>query len=90
MKGRKDSSGLQIGLTEGSSVIGGGSAPAVQPPTILLSLTHENMSAKELEKKLRASDPPVIARIENNAALIDLRTVSEREQAELSAILARL
>lgn len=87
---RNNAKGLQIALTAGRSVIGGGSAPAVQPPTTLLSLTHESRSAKELESQLRASDPPVIARIENNAVLIDLRTVPEREQSELLFILARL
>lgn len=89
-KERKDPQGLQIALSGGWSVIGGGSAPAVQPPTTLLSLTHESLSAKDLEKELRSSDPPVIARIENNAVLIDLRTVSEREQNELLSVLAGL
>ncbi|HKX83086.1 MAG TPA: L-seryl-tRNA(Sec) selenium transferase, partial [Pyrinomonadaceae bacterium] len=84
------SSGLQIALMSGRSVIGGGSAPAVNPVTTLISLTHSSLSAGELERKLRSSDPPVIARIENNAVLIDLRTVLEREQRELSSILAAL
>ncbi|HEV8592904.1 MAG TPA: L-seryl-tRNA(Sec) selenium transferase [Pyrinomonadaceae bacterium] len=89
-KERNNAGGLQIALMGGRSVIGGGSAPGVHPQTMLLSLSHENFSASELEKKLRASDPPVIARIENNAVLLDLRTVPEREQNELISVLASL
>jgi L-seryl-tRNA(Ser) seleniumtransferase len=89
-KERKDRNGLQIALAGGWSVVGGGSAPAVQPPTTLLRLTHTVLSASQLEKKLRMSNPPVVARIENNAVLIDLRTVLEHEQAELLDVLGRL
>jgi L-seryl-tRNA(Ser) seleniumtransferase len=89
-KERNNSGGLRIALVGGRSVIGGGSAPGVQPQTTLLSLSHESLSASELEKKLRASDPPVIARIENDAVLLDLRTVPEREQNELISVLAAL
>jgi L-seryl-tRNA(Ser) seleniumtransferase len=89
-KERQDRNGLQIALAGGWSVVGGGSAPAAQPPTTLLSLTHTVLSAAQLEKKLRTSNPPVVARIENNAVLIDLRTVLEHEQAELLDVLGRL
>jgi seryl-tRNA(Sec) selenium transferase len=44
-----------------------------------------------VERKLRAADPPVIARIQNNRLLLDLRTVFESEEpALLRAIQAYL
>ncbi|MCA1622433.1 MAG: L-seryl-tRNA(Sec) selenium transferase [Acidobacteria bacterium] len=83
-------SALQIEITNGTSVIGGGSAPLVQPATMLLVLRHEKMSASELEKTLRLSKPPVIARILEDKVLIDLRTISETEEAELFEVLASI
>ncbi|HVE60148.1 MAG TPA: L-seryl-tRNA(Sec) selenium transferase [Pyrinomonadaceae bacterium] len=83
-----ENSALKFEITEGNSVIGGGSAPDVQPATTLLALTHRKLSVSKLEEKLRASKPPVITRILDDKVLIDLRTVSETEEAELLEILA--
>ena len=78
---------LQIEIVEGKSVIGGGSAPTVQPPTILLSLTHRTMSADKLEEFLRSAEPPIIARTADDKVTLDLRTVAENEEAEVLKIL---
>ncbi len=80
---------LVIEVIKGTSVIGGGAAPDVHPETTLVSLRHGQMSAERIEEILRSLSPPVIARIENNCVLIDLRTVSEAEEAELLEILSR-
>ena len=74
---------LKFEIIKGNSVIGGGSAPMVQPSTILLALKHIEMSAANLEQQLRFSKPPIITRILEDKVLIDLRTVSESEEAEL-------
>ncbi len=81
---------LRVETLVGASVVGGGSAPGVQPETCNLALTHSDMSVVELEKALRDSDPPVIARIMQDRVLIDLRTVSIIEERELLEILSRL
>ena len=72
---RIKSSRLSIELFDGESVIGGGAAPSALLPTRLLAMTCEGMSADELSARLRASDPPVIARVEEGRVLLDLRTV---------------
>jgi L-seryl-tRNA(Ser) seleniumtransferase len=81
---------LRFEATSGNSVVGGGSAPTVQPATTLLALKHENFSAVKLEEALRWSQPPVIARILEDKVLIDLRTVSEAEEAELLKALTEI
>ncbi|MDQ3749103.1 MAG: L-seryl-tRNA(Sec) selenium transferase, partial [Acidobacteriota bacterium] len=86
----KENQDLQIEIIEGNSVVGGGSAPMVQPPTTLLALEHAKMSATDLEQNLRLSEPPVITRILEDKVLIDLRTVSETEEAELLKILVNI
>ena len=70
-------------VQEGDSVIGGGSTPAQALPTALLAVTHSRHSAQELEKLLRQNSPPVIARVEQDALLLDLRTVFEEQDEEL-------
>ncbi|HEX8249976.1 MAG TPA: L-seryl-tRNA(Sec) selenium transferase [Pyrinomonadaceae bacterium] len=81
---------LKFEVAEGNSVVGGGSAPMVQPATTLLALNHEKISVSRLEEILRLSKPPVITRILEDKVLIDLRTVSETEEAELLEVLGNL
>lgn len=81
---------LRFEVVDGHSVIGGGSAPSVQPETALLSLKHEKLSTSRFEQALRFSKPPVVTRIIGDRILLDLRTVSESEEKELLAILANI
>lgn len=85
-----ENSALKFEIAEGNSVIGGGSAPDVQPVTTLLALKHQKLSVSKLEEKLRTSKPPVITRILEDKVLIDLRTVSENEEGELLEVITKL
>jgi L-seryl-tRNA(Ser) seleniumtransferase len=78
------SSGWRTALTSGSSAVGGGSAPGLGLPTVLLSIAREGQSADATEAWLRTLDPPVVARIEDDRVVLDLRTVLP-EQDELLA-----
>jgi L-seryl-tRNA(Ser) seleniumtransferase len=73
--GRGGQPGLKVELIDGESVIGGGAAPSSVLPTRLLALSHAQLSADELAARLRAANPPIIARVEDGRVLIDLRTV---------------
>ncbi|HWN98279.1 MAG TPA: L-seryl-tRNA(Sec) selenium transferase [Blastocatellia bacterium] len=75
---------------DGESVIGGGSAPAVKLPTILVSLEDAQLSASSLEERLRRHTVPVIARTERDHVLIDLRTVASSEEAFILEALAAI
>jgi len=90
IKIRAENSDLKIEVSEGKSVVGGGSAPTVQPVTTLLALHHEKISAVKLEELLRLSKPPVISRILEDKVLIDLRTVSGSEEKELLNVLKNI
>ncbi len=85
-----ENSALKYESIAGKSVIGGGSAPDVQPETTLLAVKHNKMSADKLEETLRRSRPPVIARILEDQVVIDLRTVAESEEAELLEVFVKL
>ncbi|MGA9967703.1 MAG: L-seryl-tRNA(Sec) selenium transferase [Terriglobales bacterium] len=84
---RIKSSRLSIELLDGESVIGGGAAPSALLPTRLLAMTCEGMSADELSARLRASDPPVIARVEEGRVLLDLRTVFPAQDEALVQVI---
>jgi L-seryl-tRNA(Ser) seleniumtransferase len=72
---RIQSSKLQAEVLDGESVIGGGAAPSASLATRLLAITCEGVSADELSSRLRAFDPPIIARVEEGRVQLDLRTV---------------
>lgn len=73
--------GYTLDVVEGSSQVGGGTMPEVALPTYLVSLTHRNMTAEQLTRKLRIEHfPPIIVRIQNETVYMDLRTVDEEEE----------
>jgi len=81
---------LKLELLDGESVIGGGAAPSATLPTRLIALTHIDLSADELSARLRATTPPVIARVEERRVLLDLRTVFAEQDVVLVEMLSSL
>jgi L-seryl-tRNA(Ser) seleniumtransferase len=85
--------GARIEITVGQSLVGGGSAPAQSLSTKLLRIASARHSAADLESRLRKGPAgiPVIARIEDNSLVLDLRTVfPEQEQALADSVAAAL
>ena len=78
---------LEIRIEAAESLIGGGSAPGQAIPTAVLSLGDARFSANQLEEHLRTHRPPILARIDNDRLLIDLRTVLEGEEEEIVSAL---
>ena len=81
---------LNIEVTDGESVIGGGAAPSSVLPTSLLALSCDGLSADELATRLRLCDPPIIARVEQGRVLLDLRTVFADQDPIVAAALNRI
>ena len=82
--------GFRTSIVVGFSTIGGGSAPGSALPTRLVAIALGGESTDSLEAKLRALDPPVVARIEDDRLVLDLRTVPPEEDEALGEALARL
>ncbi len=59
--------------------IGGGSAPMVRLPGFAVSVTSDNCTTKAIERLLRKSSMPVIARINDDRLLLCVRTIMEDE-----------
>jgi L-seryl-tRNA(Ser) seleniumtransferase len=75
----------EIALADSASLVGGGSTPAQSLPTKVLRLASARHSAAQLEKRLRRPEKgvPVIARIEDEHLVIDLRTVFPEQENSL-------
>jgi L-seryl-tRNA(Ser) seleniumtransferase len=78
--------GWKAEVVAGMSAIGGGSAPGIELQTWLVSVIRTGVSAAALEEKLRASSVPIIARIEQDRVVFDLRTVFPKDDAELTRL----
>lgn len=77
-------------VTALESPVGGGSAPELYLPGWGVELELRGLSESVLERRLRESNPPVIARVEGGKVIIDLRTVSAAEEVELAGIIRGL
>jgi len=77
-----------VGVIAGASVTGGGSLPGRSVETALISVRSDKPQL--LAKKLREAEPPVIARIERGMLVLDLRTVTQADDAAVRAALESL
>ena len=77
-------------VVPGASLVGGGAAPTAEIPTSLLVVRCGDRSPDALEEALRRGHPPVIARIESDRLVLDLRTVPEDQEEALVRAIAVL
>jgi len=81
-----------LGLGESAVIacdatIGGGSLPGDRMDSVAVRI--ETAHADGLAKRLRTGDPPVVGRIEDDALLLDLRTVEPADDDALANAVAR-
>jgi L-seryl-tRNA(Ser) seleniumtransferase len=74
---------LKAEVLASESPIGGGSTPDQTLPTWVVAIDVSNPNA--FEKRLRTGEQPVVARIEKDRIVLDMRTVAEYEAAALIA-----
>ena len=82
---REECPGLVVEVAESRSVIGGGSAPGATLPTPVVAIKSKEISADALLERLRQWETPIIARVENERVLLDLRTVEPAQEAAIIA-----
>ncbi|MGI5916703.1 MAG: L-seryl-tRNA(Sec) selenium transferase [Anaerolineae bacterium] len=90
--------GGRCDLVPGRSMIGGGSLPEESLPTMCIALPQgsaagsesadagANAGANALARALRRGTPPVVARIQGDRVLLDLRTVLPGQEERLAAV----
>ncbi|MDO9558045.1 MAG: L-seryl-tRNA(Sec) selenium transferase [Coriobacteriia bacterium] len=68
---------------------GGGALPMADIPTTVVSVASRTGSVVELEQRLRLGEPTIVARIKDGRLLLDPRTLTLAEEAEIADALAR-
>jgi len=81
----QDAAEFEIVPTE--SAVGGGALPGQTISSWALAVRLGCCSAQDLAARLRAGDPPVIGRVQDERLLLDLRTVRPDELGLLAAVL---
>jgi L-seryl-tRNA(Ser) seleniumtransferase len=79
MIGKLSTPHFSLDQVDGISRTGGGAFPLLELPTRHLCLTPKGWSTHHIEKWLRSYNPPIIARVERDLVLLDLRTIQEEE-----------
>lgn len=80
----------ELALADMTSRPGGGSYPGLTLPTRCLTIRPKTISVTALDKKLRAFDPAVMGRIEDDWFIIDPRTLQPGQDKILANILKKL
>jgi L-seryl-tRNA(Ser) seleniumtransferase len=75
--------GLSVQVREDSAFVGGGSLPDLPLPTAVIAVSADGIGDAVLAERLRSGTPAVMARVQDGRVLFDLRTVFERQEAEL-------
>jgi L-seryl-tRNA(Ser) seleniumtransferase len=81
---------VELEIADGTSLAGGGSTPTQSLPTKLIRIASARYSASQLEQRLRRAPAgvSVIARVEDDRLILDLRTVFPQQDSLLIKTLA--
>ncbi|MCY4438488.1 MAG: L-seryl-tRNA(Sec) selenium transferase [Chloroflexi bacterium] len=81
---------LTTTVAVGESAIGGGALPGEMLPTWVLRISSSENSPDWLAKQLRSQTPALVVRIEDDAVVLDPRTVLSKEDQAVRRALATL
>jgi L-seryl-tRNA(Ser) seleniumtransferase len=79
---RRELGGVRTEIVDSDASVGGGAFPTARIPSVALAIDGP---AAAIEARLRANDPPVVARVVDARVLIDLRTIFPSEEADVAA-----
>ena len=65
------------------SVVGGGSAPGFDFPSWGVALKYTGLTASEVARRLRHSNPPVLVKVEDDRVILDFRTIFKSDEDDL-------
>ena len=70
--------------------VGSGAQPTTRLPSAAVTIAARSASASTVADMLRELDPPVVARVENDAVWVDARTVPPRDRDALDGAMEQL
>ena len=84
-----NAAGDTAAVVASETMVGGGSLPGEGKPTWCTAI-RPGEGAQELVGRLRAHDPPILGRVEDEAVILDPRTVARADDAVVREALASL
>jgi L-seryl-tRNA(Ser) seleniumtransferase len=87
---KKSCKTFEFTIQEEYSKVGGGSLPTEKIETWVLKIKNQEISTNNLEKRLRENSIPIIARISEDALIMDLRTIMDEDFDEIVSALTQI
>lgn len=87
---REAGSAVSGEIVASEAAFGGGTSPEKLFASRALAVSAGALTADQISKRLRAEEPPVVARVERGRVLLDLRSILPEEDATVARSLARL
>jgi L-seryl-tRNA(Ser) seleniumtransferase len=81
---------LSIDVVESDCAVGGGSMPTAQISSFALAVRSDRHSPDDISRMLRLEEPPVIARIRDDATVLDMRTLLKGDDKIIVTALRRI
>jgi L-seryl-tRNA(Ser) seleniumtransferase len=82
LRGRLD--GIDLRLVETDGYVGAGALPLATMPSIALAWRPERGNANAAAARLRTGTPPIVARVEGDRVLLDVRTIPPERDTDLA------
>lgn len=80
---RKAAGLLAVNVREDVSFVGGGAMPLTKLPTFVVAVRPNNGPFTEWVRKLRAGEPALVGRVQEDWLLLDPRTIAAAEEEEV-------
>ena len=81
---------MAVRVEQSESAVGGGSLPDTALTTYVLALRSATSSADTLCRDLRRWEPPIVARIQDDAVLLDMRTLLPGDEKIITEALRQI
>jgi L-seryl-tRNA(Ser) seleniumtransferase len=81
---------VEASVREDVGYLGSGSLPTEALPTWVVALTSPDLTAAELARRLRTDEACVFTRTADDIVILDARTISDQQVAQIVAAVARV
>lgn len=78
-----DVHGCRLAVSRDMSLVGGGSLPAIELPTAVLTIEHDSVSCDELAKRLRTGSLRLFPRVQDGRVIVDFRSVLPEDDSRI-------
>ncbi|MCL2336772.1 MAG: L-seryl-tRNA(Sec) selenium transferase [Firmicutes bacterium] len=76
-------------VLEINSAVGGGALPTADLPSIAVAVQPDQITVSELASRLRATEPALLGRLQDDALLLDVRTLQPGEEDILVEVMVK-